>query len=308
MCYFIARSDTRRKRAISSDATLERRGYILDAMFLMLKHCKGEDIQTLIQMIRNTAQPEELIRCIKANLQSLQDQGLVDIRQIDDHDLISVAPSILLKGWMREDQRPSDGSMKNSSPGVESVSTEPDGSCLQDEISTNIGFDHGATIFPDNTRGGVQEHVPTYDNPYDFFEALGIDDDDHSSCYLPPTTVARSVTGTSQTSSVTTTPLDTHHTFMTIDLPVRPPETALDQSTFAFIEYAHRLLSTGRTLAELNDHGIPSCELLFRERTTRDRITIPNWACEVRTRHIDTRHPHLHDTSVHESPAISSNN
>lgn len=69
-------------------------------------------------------------------------------------------------------------------------------------------------------------------------------------------------------------------------LPMSAPGSTLDYSTLMFVSYAHQLMSTGTTtLDELNNFGVPSCGLIFRNRTSDDLFTIPNWACEVRTKY-----------------------
>lgn len=143
-------------------------------MFLVLKHNMVDDIRELIQLIRNNGRPEKLIECIRANLRSLQDRGLIEVRDIDDHDFTALAL------FQRQPQQPTglpEASIELMSPKSESWSTELDGCSTADETmeGTFPAKDMIGSLTDTDTRRNLPKHPATYQSPDEFFEALGVD-------------------------------------------------------------------------------------------------------------------------------------
>lgn len=251
-------------------------------------------------------QPEEIFHCIQKNLRTLQDKGLIENREIDDHDFFALAPLTLLQGKAHPKPGLHEGPDEVVSPKTESWSTELEAVSLTNET---IGGppDKGDVKSPSDleTWRNFPRYSLTYNDPNEFFEAMGFDDRElYSDARLDGlagsdtmsaeklgsqtlTLVERSVHVPSNNfehiSASVSNPLSTLNMSTSTGLPVTAPESTLDHFTFAFINYAHQLISTGTSLAELNNFGIPNCDLLFRDRSPKDKYSIPNWACEVRT-------------------------
>lgn len=256
-----------------------------------------DEVQTLLRLIRNNARPEDTIRCMRANLLILQNRGLVEFREIDDHDFLIVAtPSLMDSGELKAQPAPSVGSWVS----------DLDLSNSAQDLMEDIVIDNANVMYPDHTDmwGILPEKPLTYDNPTDFFEAMGLED------IQPPYRMSPSEAPTSNVMTpqkFTSATPSTEHSFprpnsgseYRTTLPLRStyeaeprwestksstsrPESVLNRSTRDFISRTRHLMSTGRSLNELNNFGTANCELLFRDRTGHDRATIPNWACEVR--------------------------
>lgn len=308
MCVFNPKSHKRRRRTQIPEADPIKQSYVLEGIFLILKHNTSQDIQTLIRLIRSNAQPKDIFSCIRSNLRSLQERELIEICEIDDDDFFALAPTTLLRGQTHTKPNPQEGHVKEVSPKSESWSTDLEAPSLGNEVMEGTISNKMNVLSPDQPSGwkNVPEHSVTYSDPNEFFEAMGLDDYELSAI-SPPAVPARDTIAsqlmqgletlpsmeqsfrfhtdnTGQVSASVPNPFTTLAMSTLTGLPVSPPESTLDRFTFAFINYAQQLLSTGTTLDELNVFGLPSCELLFRDRNSQDKFTIPNWACEVSVR------------------------
>lgn len=130
-CHFNLRLDTRRKLAYKPNAVGERQQYILQAVLHTLKSGDSNEVTKLISLLRNEAPPEAIAGCLRSNIHSLQDRGIIPDREVDETDLISLGLQGLFShragrpGVKRSLSKPSNG-IKSPISSTESSSLESD--------------------------------------------------------------------------------------------------------------------------------------------------------------------------------------
>lgn len=317
ICKFNVKPDPRRKRMHSSDVISKRRRYILDGIFLILKYNNIEDVQIFIQLIRDNASPEEILRCIKANMQSLHDHGFLEYQAIEDADFIALIPRALLNSRAARKKSLHRAEIKQSSPTAGSWATDLGAPHTDYDMTESTVSDDDIMMLLNGTdTWKTLSEDQTYENSGEFFESLGVDDDDISS-YDPPSETTAANMAAPQARDTTATPSaersfrhltrsDEHYTPTSISSPFSvgarhastgiPTEeacSALDRSILLFVDCARHLMSMGMALEQLNNFGKADCELLFRDRIAHDEFTIPNWACEVSLMGLSVFHTHI---------------
>lgn len=155
----------------------------MHGVFLILKHNTTQGIQQLIQCIRNNVQPEEIFRCIRANLRLLQERALIQEREIDDDDFFALAPPMLLQGRTRPKlacEKEQFDEVALSKAG--SWSTEWEFDSLANQTIEATLFSEEDVVPPTDPQ--LWRTLPgrslTYNNADEFLEAMGFENDELS--------------------------------------------------------------------------------------------------------------------------------
>lgn len=288
-----------RRKVAHRSASQERQRSILQGVMQILKYSGSQEVQDLLKLIRGDADASSVASCLKQNLQTLQEKGIIPAIEIDETDLLSIGVQSLFN------QRVGGSSSKSS----DDASSEPrhnrkrrdvgnKSGTTTSEASTIVSLDT-AHLEPD--RAG-SDATPLGDGLPDgnHHEARGAwgeassttDEEDDSAKSFPKSVSEQQLIESSnrwfeavpdilpRTSSYATerSP-DKHRIF---SLPISSPSNPLDAVCLAFLGSCQQMLIRGYSYDQLNNFGTMDCELLFRERMPNDDWNIPNWACEVR--------------------------
>lgn len=117
-CHFNARLDARRKLAYKPAAVQKTQQYILHALLQTLKSGDNDEILKLISLIQSEAPPQNIAGCLRRNIQSLQDRGILPPLNIDETDLVSLGLQGLLGHPVRRPGLKQSSSKSPSNPKV----------------------------------------------------------------------------------------------------------------------------------------------------------------------------------------------
>ena len=145
------RLDTRRKLAYKPEVVKQRQKYILEGVLQVLKFNPSNDVENFVRSVRSDSRPQELAKCLKTNLQTLQVRGIIPAMNIDETDLVSLALQGLFSHRAARNPARPNGDISAGDPPV-SVYDEPQ-STTTSPTSTLYSNDHMST----NQRGSYWE-------------------------------------------------------------------------------------------------------------------------------------------------------